>query len=189
MPVLLEHQTLQEETFQDGPRHRLAAGAHREDGRRRFGVCRMGASPYSRASTSCLFLEAFLQNKADLTAPPTPEPTDETRERSLLGLRVPGRGTRAGSAARQTAHVRKRSRPRYHEANLLTANHHVVEALDVLELASRGDFAEPYYLPGYLLARLGQLYDLTDNRGRGAAQLPRRPWLSSTPRKKRARQP
>jgi tetratricopeptide (TPR) repeat protein len=53
---------------------------------------------------------------------------------------------------------------RYHEANLLLANGHLVEALEILEKASQGNFTEPYYLPGYLLARLGQLYDLKGER-------------------------
>jgi hypothetical protein len=33
-----------------------------------------------------------------------------------------------------------------------------------LERALRTDFQEPYYLPGFLLARLGQLYDLAGQR-------------------------
>jgi hypothetical protein len=33
-----------------------------------------------------------------------------------------------------------------------------------LEAASAGDFAEPYYLPGFLLCRLGQLYDIVGRR-------------------------
>ena len=53
---------------------------------------------------------------------------------------------------------------RYHEANILLAHGHGAEALERLEEASRGDFVEPYWLPGFLLARLGQLHDLAGNR-------------------------
>ncbi|MEX2542490.1 MAG: hypothetical protein WD314_11805 [Trueperaceae bacterium] len=56
------------------------------------------------------------------------------------------------------------SEARYHEANLLLAGGHGYEALELLEKTSRGDFSSPYFLPGYLLARLGQLRDLADRR-------------------------
>lgn len=56
------------------------------------------------------------------------------------------------------------SEARYHEANLLLAGGHGYEALELLEKTSRGDFRTPYFLPGYLLARLGQLRDLADRR-------------------------
>jgi len=38
------------------------------------------------------------------------------------------------------------------------------DALRILEDVSRGDFSRPEYLPGYVLARLGQLYDLAGQR-------------------------
>ncbi|CAN5859290.1 hypothetical protein BH24DEI2_BH24DEI2_10230 [soil metagenome] len=162
LPLLLEHQMLQEETFQDGP------GTDWLRARTEKMAEHILALPFERvavlASVDHLpLLEAFLIDKADVTAPPTPEPTDETRERSLLDfafrVEVPEPGPLL--AKLRTLETLE---ARYHEANLLTANNHVLEALDVLERASRGDFAEPYYLPGYLLARLGQLYDLVENR-------------------------
>ena len=38
------------------------------------------------------------------------------------------------------------------------------DSLRLLEEVSRGDFSRPEYLPGYVLARLGQLYDLVGQR-------------------------
>jgi len=38
------------------------------------------------------------------------------------------------------------------------------DALRILEEVTRGDFSHPEYLPGYVLARLGQLYDLIGRR-------------------------
>ena len=40
------------------------------------------------------------------------------------------------------------------------------DALALLEDLAKDDFSRPEYLPGYLLARLGQLYDLVGNRDR-----------------------
>jgi tetratricopeptide (TPR) repeat protein len=42
----------------------------------------------------------------------------------------------------------------------------VDDALVLLEEVAKADFSRPEYLPGYVLARLGQLYDLTGQRDR-----------------------
>lgn len=52
----------------------------------------------------------------------------------------------------------------YARANLLMASGHYLEALELLEEVSHEDFSEPYFLPGFLLARLGQLRDLAGKR-------------------------
>ena len=55
---------------------------------------------------------------------------------------------------------------RFLAAQVYLAAGQVEDALQLMEHASRGDFSTPGYLPGYLLARLGQLYDLTGQRER-----------------------
>lgn len=57
----------------------------------------------------------------------------------------------------------------YARANLLLGSGHAAEALALLEQVSHGDFSVPYFLPGFLLTRLGQLRDLDGNRS-GAMQ-------------------
>ena len=162
VPILLEHQTFQEETFGDGP------GTDWLRERTQKMVEAILALPFERVAVLAEvehipFLQEILEGKAEVLEPPAPEPTEDTRERSLLDFAfrvdVPEPGP-------LIAKLRELSAPeaRYHEANLLTANGHVLEALDVLEAASRDDFSQPYYLPGYLLARLGQLYDLAGRR-------------------------
>ncbi len=49
-------------------------------------------------------------------------------------------------------------------ANVLLATGHADMALNVLEQVANGDFSDPYYLPGFVLARLGQLRDLVGKR-------------------------
>ena len=162
VPLLLEHQTFQEETFDDGP------GTDWLRARTEKMAEAILALPFERvavlASVDHLpFLQAFLEDKTELSEPSIPEPTEETRERSLLDFAfrvdVPEPGPLLAKLREVTA-----LEARYHEANLLTANSHFLEALEVLEQASRGDFSQPYFLPGYLLARLGQLYDLANRR-------------------------
>lgn len=52
----------------------------------------------------------------------------------------------------------------YARSNLLLAQGRDEEAEALLERVSHGDFSQPYFLPGFLLARLGQLRDLTGKR-------------------------
>ena len=52
----------------------------------------------------------------------------------------------------------------YARANLFMSSGHYLEALELLEKVSHEDFSTPYFLPGFLLARLGQLRDLAGKR-------------------------
>lgn len=89
--------------------------------------------------------------------------TPEARERALLdyAFRVD-----VNEPAQLLQRLRELAgaEARYHEANLLLSSGHGLEALELLERTSRGDFSSPYFLPGYLLARLGQLRDLASRR-------------------------
>jgi len=55
---------------------------------------------------------------------------------------------------------------RFLAAQVYLAAGQAQDALRLMEEVSRGDFSTPEYLPGYLLARLGQLYDLNGQRER-----------------------
>lgn len=89
--------------------------------------------------------------------------TDSTRQRALLDIAFRGDAADPGRLLTQLRELDS-AEARYHEANLLLANGHLPEALETLEAAVQGDFSAPYYLPGYLLARLGQLRDLAGER-------------------------
>ena len=88
---------------------------------------------------------------------------DEARERGFLDFAMQVDVPEPGNVIRKLRDLRV-PEARYHEANILFANGHLIEALELLETVSHGDFSQPYFLPGYLLARLGQLRDLTNNR-------------------------
>lgn len=95
-------------------------------------------------------------------AEPAP-PSDEARRRALLDAAL---GGEAQDPERMLAALREEAgaEARLAEADLLLARGHVAEALERLETASHGDFSRPYHVPGWLLARLGQLYDLAGRR-------------------------
>jgi hypothetical protein len=162
IPILQDYQQERENVFEDGPatdwlHQRVSAMAQR-----------LLELPYERiavvASAEHIpFLQIELTDKATLAPTPAIEPSEESRERSLLDFAFRVDVPEPGNVI---AKLREMKQPevRYHEANLLVAHGHVQEALEVLEKASHNDFSEPYYLPGYLLARLGQLYDLVDKR-------------------------
>lgn len=90
-------------------------------------------------------------------------PSAAARQRALLDTAFAGE---ADDPAGLIAALREIDAPeaRLAEAETLLGHGHAAEALGVLREAVRGDFAEPPYLPGWLLARLGQLYDLDGRR-------------------------
>ena len=55
---------------------------------------------------------------------------------------------------------------RFLAAQVYLAAGQAEDAMRLMEEVSRSDFSTPEYLPGYLLARLGQLYDLNGQRDR-----------------------
>lgn len=162
IPLLSDYQLEREKVFEDGP---ATDWLHQ---RARTMAQRILELPFERitvlASAEHIpFLQAELGDKALLESPPTVEPTEESRDRSLLDFAFRVDVPEPGNIIAKLRTM-KQVEAKYHMANLLVANNHVAEALETLEQASHGDFSEPYYLPGYLLARLGQLYDLTDKR-------------------------
>lgn len=90
-------------------------------------------------------------------------PSAAARQRALLDTAFAGE---ADDPAGLIAALREIDAPeaRLAEADTLLGHGHAAEALGVLREAVRGDFSEPPYLPGWLLARLGQLYDLDGRR-------------------------
>ena len=87
----------------------------------------------------------------------------EVRERSLLDVAMRGD---VEDPAGLLGQLRALGTPEagYHEANILLAHGHAAEALEKLVSVATGDFQEPYYLPGFVLARLGELQDLAGDR-------------------------
>ncbi|NLG08537.1 MAG: hypothetical protein GX560_04700 [Deinococcales bacterium] len=109
-------------------------------------------------------LTAALAGTVELADAPDPAPDpDEARTRALLDVAMRGE---VEDPAPLLAQLRELDLPeaRYHQANLLLAHAHVAEALELLQGVAAGDFQEPYYLPGFVLARLGQLCDLAGDR-------------------------
>ncbi len=108
-------------------------------------------------------LQAALAGRATLVRPPRPAVDDAVRRRSLLDYAMRGDAADPEALLGQLQEIDE-PEARYLEANLLLQVGEVQEALEVLEQASTLDFVEPYYLPGFLLSRLGQLYDLVGRR-------------------------
>ena len=109
------------------------------------------------------FMQRELEGKVDWITPPEIDISEASRERSIMDFAFRGDVPEPGNLINKLRDI-KNYEARYHEANLFLMNAHVAEALQVLEETSTKDFNEPYYLPGYLLSRLGQIYDLVNNR-------------------------
>lgn len=108
-------------------------------------------------------LEDALAGAAEVVRPPVPAVDDAVRRRSLLDYAMRAEAADPDALLVQLEEVAT-PEARYLQANLLLQRGEAEEALEVLERASTEDFVEPYYLPGFLLSRLGQLYDLQGRR-------------------------
>jgi tetratricopeptide (TPR) repeat protein len=162
IPLLHGYQQEREAVFEDGPATDWLHERIKKMAQHILGLPHEKITVLASAEHFPFLLEE-LNGKAEFLPTPTVETSDESRERSLLDFAF---RTDVNEPGNVIAKLKTMSAPeaRYHEANLLLANGHIAEALDILESASHSDFSEPYYLPGYLLARLGQLYDLTGKR-------------------------
>ena len=94
----------------------------------------------------------------------TPKASDAARQRSKLDFAF--RSADVPEAGNVIAELQDIDTPEanYHYANLLLTNGHIDDAWQMMENISQGNFSEPYFLPGYVLARLGQLRDLVGKR-------------------------
>ena len=106
---------------------------------------------------------AALDGRAELERPPSPPVDEAVRRRSLLDYAMRGEVPDPGALLDQLQEI-DHPEARYLEANVLLQSGEAEAALEVLERASTEDFVDPYYLPGFLLTRLGQLYDLAGRR-------------------------
>jgi len=112
-------------------------------------------------------LETAIRNASpsvELDYPKTPEASEAARLRSKLDFAF--RSADVPEAGNVIAELQDIDTPEasYHYANLLLTNGHIDDAWQMMENISQGEFFEPYFLPSYVLARLGQLRDLVGKR-------------------------
>ncbi len=162
IPLLRDYQQEREKVFEDGPATDWLHERVKKMAQKILELPHEKVTVLASAEHLPFLLEE-LNDKVKFQATPRTEATEESRERSLLDFAFRTDVNEPGNVIAKLKEIKK-SEARYHEANLLVANGHLAEALEVLENASHTDFSEPYYLPGYLLARLGQLYDLAGKR-------------------------
>ena len=162
LPLLRDYQSYREELLEDGP----ATDWHRsrvETMAERILNIQVERLTVLTGIDQISHLEDALTGHVSFLELPEVASSEESQERSILDFAF---RTDVPEPGNVIAKLRTLTSPeaRYHEANLLLANAHVQEALGTLEKASQMDFQEPYYLPGFLLSRLGQVYDLVENR-------------------------
>lgn len=90
--------------------------------------------------------------------------SEEARLRGLLDHALLSAGDRENPELEETLARLDLPEAEYLRAGQLLGRGALGEALAVLERAANMDFSGPYYLPGFLLARLGQLRDAAGDR-------------------------
>lgn len=167
LPAIAEYHSVRAAEYGEGP------GTDWQQERADVVCSRVLALPYERVALLAGVddvgpLVAALSEHAEAVLPQHPlalAQADQEAARTRALLDVAMRGD-AHDPAGLLNELRKMDLPeaRYHEANVLLANGHAAEALQLLTAVSATDFQEPYYLPGFVLARLGQLQDLAQDR-------------------------
>lgn len=108
----------------------------------------------------------LLEYLSDVEGPVALEPDEEERARAVMDRAWRLEEEDAwGNLLAQLMEI-PQAEARFLAAQVYLAAGQVEDALSLMEEVSRGDFSSPEYLPGYVLARLGQLYDLTGRRDR-----------------------
>lgn len=163
VPILAAHRELRLDAFGDGP------GTDWSELRAQRVAERIAALGDAHV-VALVALDRFVSVRealraagAELLGVSEPPVDDASRERALLDLAWRGEGADVGALVAQLRQL-GHAEARYHAAGLLLAHAHPAEALEELEACLRLEFAEPWYLPGALLARLGQLRDLAGAR-------------------------
>lgn len=162
VPAVERFQHHRRETLGEGP----GTGWQEERGRRiADAVCGLQAQRVAVLAgvDDVPSLLTALEGRVRLRRPPLPGVDDAVRRRSLFDYAMRGEASDPEALLGQLQQLDE-PEARYLEANLLLQAGEAQEALEVLEQASTQDFVEPYYLPGFLLSRLGQLYDLAGRR-------------------------
>jgi hypothetical protein len=163
LPAVSRYQESLEDAFGDGPATGWLRSRVRASSERALGQDALRLALLTPVDHMPSLRELLVAGGAELDELPVAEPTAESRERALLDYAF---RTEVADPVRLIAQLRELTgaEARFHEANLLLAGGHGFEALELTESTSRTDFSSPYFLPGYLLARLGQLRDLASRR-------------------------
>ncbi len=163
VPVLEAARALRLEAFGDGPATDWSEARAETVAARLAGIGAAHVVTLVALDRFAPLRDALEHAGIEVGTPDEPEVDDAARERALLDLAWRGEGADVGALVAQLRQL-GHAEALYHVAGLLLAHAHPAEALEALEGALRLEFAEPWYLPGSLLARLGQLRDLAGRR-------------------------
>ena len=166
VPLLYEWQEVRVTKFEDGPANDWIASRCATMAKN---ILQM---PYESIAVLASIDHIALVEKAlddastnvEISYATTPEASEASRLRSKLDFAF--RSADVPEAGNVIAELQDIDTPEasYHYANLLLTRGHIDDAWQMMENISQGEFFEPYFLPGYVLARLGQLRDLTGRR-------------------------
>ena len=167
VPALEEYHSVRSEAFGEGPGTGWQAERAAQVARRVLAI--EGAHVALLVGVDDLAaIRAALSTQVSVEAPGAAPALSEAaareaKERSLLDVAMRGE---VEDPAGLLGQLRGLATPEagYHAANILLAHGHAAEALEKLSSVASGDFQEPYYLPGFVLARLGELQDLAGDR-------------------------
>ena len=166
MPLMHDYQNARVERFEDGPANDWIASRCVTMAQNILDLRHDSIALLASIDHIALLEKALreLSPTVELNYSTTPEASDEARLRSKLDFAF--RSADVPEAGNVIAELQDIDTPEasYHYANLLLTRGHIDDAWQMMENISQGEFFEPYFLPAYVLARLGQLRDLVGKR-------------------------
>ncbi len=162
VPIIYESQKLEEELLEEGPATNWRRSRSKTMAKRILAIARQSVAVLV-AIDDYPFLKEELEKEANIIETKKIAASPAAKQRSLLDFAF---RTEVANPEELLESLEAIASPEayYHMGNILLHNGHFDAALEKLVAASKTDFSQPYFLAGYLLARLGQVYDLQGNR-------------------------
>jgi len=162
VPIIYENKKLEEELLEEGPATNWQRTRTRALADRILNINEDNIAVLVAIDDYPLLKEE-LEKKADLPELSRIKVNKKSQQRALMDYAFRTEVANAEQLVEQLSEIDS-AEAGYHIANIMLANGELEQAYQTILEASKGNFSEPYYLPGYLLARLGQIYDLKGNR-------------------------
>lgn len=162
VPIIYESQKLEEELLEEGPATNWQRSRSKTMAKRILAIEKKSIAVLVTID-DYPFLKEELEKEAKIIEIEKIEASPESKQRSLLDFAF---RTEVPNPEELIQSLEDIASPEsyYHIGNILLHNGYLDDALKKLLEAMNADFSQPYFLPGYLLARLGQVYDLQGNR-------------------------
>lgn len=172
LPILRQHFQAQQEELEDGPATdwlaaRATSMVHKLSQFEAEHIALLAPIDHVAALENALDAHAM-----DYSYPQNPPASEPARTRAILDFAFRGDAPEPANLLAQLRQLAEDSSQSnavkhealFHQVSILLSHAHLAEASELLENLAKQPLDAPYFLPSYVLARLGQIRDLRHDR-------------------------